>query len=259
MLEVKDLYFRYRGEKKDTLKGISLKAERGKVTAVLGPNGSGKSTLFKCICGIVDDFRGEVIIDGTSLKKMSFRKRARLISFVPQGHNPPFSYTVFDVVLMGRASYVGMFSSPKKDDIKMAEDSMKTVGIYHLKDKAYTEISGGERQLTLIARALAQKAPVMILDEPVSHLDFKNQLKILNLIKRLSEKKEICVLMSLHDPNLVLNFSDKVIVLKDGKKIEEGRPEEVLKEELIRYVYGIDVRIISSDGKKTMIPVLTED
>jgi iron complex transport system ATP-binding protein len=256
MLEVKELYFRHKGEKRDILKGISFSAEKGFITTILGPNGSGKTTLFKCISGIWENYKGEVKVNGISIDKLSYRRRARLFSVVPQDHEPAFPYSVFDVVLMGRASYVGIFSSPGKKDYEKAETALELVGIRHLKDLPYTKISGGERQLVLIARAIAQEAPVMLLDEPTSHLDFKNQINVLKKIKEIASLKGLTVVMTLHDPNLASLFSDKIVVINSGNKIAEGSPKEVLTEELIKRVYGIDVIKVDINGQNIICPLI---
>lgn len=256
MLRIKDIYFRHKDKSEDILKGISFNAEKGSITTILGPNGSGKTTLFKCIAGLWKYYRGEVYFDELSIDKFSFRKRAKIFSVVPQEHEPPFPYSVFDVVLMGRASYVGIFSSPGNRDYEIAENALKTVGIAYLKDKPYTKISGGERQLTLIARALAQDTPVMLLDEPTSHLDFRNQINVLKKIKEIAKERALVIVMTLHDPNLAGLFSDKVVVLNSGTKVAEGKPEEIITEELIRKVYDVEVRKTNIAGQSIICPVL---
>uniref|UniRef100_A0A7V6CD55 ABC transporter ATP-binding protein n=1 Tax=Thermodesulfobacterium geofontis TaxID=1295609 RepID=A0A7V6CD55_9BACT len=255
MLEVKELYFRHKGERGDGLKGISFTAEKGSITTILGPNGSGKTTLFKCISGLWKDYKGEVKVDGVSIDKFSYRKRARLFSVVPQEHEPAFPYSVFDVVLMGRASYVGIFSSPREKDYEKAYEALIAVGIEHLKNHPYTKISGGERQLTLIARAIAQEAPIMLLDEPTSHLDFKNQINVLKKIKEIATSKGLTVVMTLHDPNMASLFSDKLVVINSGNKVAEGNPKEILTEELIKKVYEVEVRKINIDGQNIIYPI----
>jgi iron complex transport system ATP-binding protein len=256
MLDVKGVYFKHKDQTLDVLKGISFKAEKGGLTTILGPNGSGKTTLFKCISGLWKYYKGEIKVDGIIIDKLSFKKRARLFSVVPQEHEPPFPYSVFDVVLMGRASYIGVFSSPGKKDYEKAEEALKTVGIEHLKNILYTKISGGERQLTLIARAIAQEAPVMLLDEPTSHLDFRNQINILKKIKEIANMRGITVVMTLHDPNLAGLFSDKVVVINSGSKVAEGLPKDIITEELIKRVYDIEVKKADIDGKSIIYPVL---
>ncbi|MDW7998636.1 MAG: ABC transporter ATP-binding protein [Thermodesulfovibrio sp.] len=256
MLSIKDIYFRHKGKKEDILRGISFDAQGGNITTILGPNGSGKTTLFKCISGLWKYYKGEISFNGKAIDKLSFRKRARIFSVVPQEHEPPFPYSVFDVVLMGRASYVGLFSTPSKRDYEIVEEAINTVGIENLKEKPYTKISGGERQLTLIARALAQNAPVMLLDEPTSHLDFRNQINVLKKIKEIAINRGLIVIMTLHDPNLAGFFSDKVVVINSGTKIAEGKPDEIITESLIKRVYDIEVRKSSINGKSMIFPVI---
>jgi len=256
MLEVREVYFKHKDQTMDVLKGISFKAEKGGLTTILGPNGSGKTTFFKCISGLWRYYKGEVKVDGVSIDKLSYKKSAKLFSVVPQEHEPPFPYSVFDVVLMGRASYIGVFSSPGKKDYEKVEEALETVGIKHLKNIPYTKISGGERQLTLIARAIAQEAPVMLLDEPTSHLDFKNQINILKKIKEIANIKGLTVLMTLHDPNLAGLFSDKVVVINSGSKVAEGLPEDIITEDLIKRVYDIDVKRANIEGQNIICPLL---
>jgi len=254
MLEIKEMYFRHKNQKRDVLKNINFFAEKGKITTVLGPNGSGKSTLFKCICGLWKYYRGEVKVDEKSVERLSYSERAKLFSIVPQEHEPPFPYKVFDVVLMGRASYVSLFSAPGKKDYRRAEEALELVGINHLKDIPYTQISGGERQLVLIARALAQDSPVMLLDEPTSHLDFRNQIKVLKKVKEIAKEKGLAVVLTLHDPNLALFFSDKVIMLKQGEVMCNGTPGEVINERNLKKVYGIEVVVINYNGINMVCP-----
>ncbi|PMP71492.1 ABC transporter ATP-binding protein [Thermodesulfovibrio sp. 3462-1] len=256
MVEIKELFFRHKGSSSDVIKGVSFTANRGFITTILGPNGSGKTTLFKCILGLWKYYRGEVKVDGASVERLSFRKRARFFSVVPQEHEPPFPYSVFDVVLMGRASYVGVFSSPGKRDYEKAEEALEIVGIGRLKDTPYTKISGGERQLTLIARAIAQGSPVMLLDEPTSHLDFKNQINVLKKIKEIAIQRALTIIMTLHDPNLSLLFSDKVVVINSGSIISEGAPGEIITEDLIKRVYGVDVKRSFIDGHSIICPII---
>jgi iron complex transport system ATP-binding protein len=173
---------------------------------------------------------------------------------VPQEHAPPFPYTVFEVVLMGRASRVGTLATPSRKDMDRTDEALGEAGIETLRDKPYTRLSGGEKQLALIARALAQDAPVMLLDEPVSHLDFRHQLLILRKIRRLVYDKNLVVLMTLHDPNLAIQFSDRVVLMASGSVVLAGSPETVITEESLKHVYGIDVRVISWNGFRIVHP-----
>ncbi|MCX7822857.1 MAG: ABC transporter ATP-binding protein [Syntrophobacterales bacterium] len=257
MVEVKSIYFRHNEGSREILKDINFCAPQGSITAVLGPNGSGKSTLFRCIVGLWRPSRGEVFVGRKNTRELSFRERAQLFAMVPQDHHPPFPYKVFDVVLMGRASYVGMFSSPKKKDYEATEEAISLVGINHIRNKPYTKISGGERQLVLIARALAQASPVIILDEPTSHLDFRNQLKVLTTIRSISKERQITVLVTFHDPNLSMLFADYAVIINDGSVIATGPPHQIVTEELIKRVYGVETKILAWNGAKLVCPILS--
>ena len=254
MLEVRDLYFSHGQRETDVLQGVSLQARKGEITTVLGPNGCGKTTLFKCIGGLWKPRQGEVKFEGVDMLPQSHVQRARLLATVPQEHVPPFPYTVFEVVLMGRASRIGTLATPSRQDRHRADEALREAGIETLRDKAYTRLSGGEKQLVLIARALAQDAPVMLLDEPVSHLDFRHQLLILRKIRRLVRDKDLVALMTLHDPNLAIQFSDHVVLMASGSVVSAGSPETVITEEGLKRVYGIDVRVISWNGFRIVHP-----
>ena len=254
MLEVKNLSFKHKKQKDYVLKDINFQAEKGKITAILGPNGSGKSTLFKCITGIWKSTSGNILVDGKDITELSYLKRAKIFAVVPQEHETVFPYSVFDMVLMGRACYVGLFSTPSKQDYYKAEESLKALGIYHLREKPYTQISGGERQLVLIARALAQEAGFMLFDEPTSNLDFKNQIRVLTMIKKLTRERNITVLLSLHDPNLAGIFADQIVMIKNGSVLKSGKPAEVLNEKFIEELYSISVRVLQTDSLRIIYP-----
>jgi iron complex transport system ATP-binding protein len=254
LLEVGDLHFSHGRGQKEVLAGVSLLAREGEITTVLGPNGCGKTTLFKCIGGIWKPGQGEVRLEGVDILLRSHMERARLLATVPQEHEAPFPYSVFEVVLMGRASRVGALSAPSRQDRHRAEEALEEAGIESLREKACTKLSGGEKQLVLIARAIAQDAPVMLLDEPVSHLDFRHQLLILRKIRRLAREKQLIVLMTLHDPNLAMLFSDRVGLMNGGVVVSEGKPQAVITEDSLKQVYGIDVRVISWNGFRIVYP-----
>lgn len=254
MIEVKDLHFWHKGEDIPILKRIEFKASPQEVTVILGPNGSGKTTLFKCILGLWEARKGEVFINGRSIRTMGRGEVAKNVAIVPQDHEPPFPYSVFDVVLLGRIAHVGLLSSPSQWDKEAARRALEALGIERLADRPYTKISGGERQLVLIARCLAQEAPVMLLDEPTAHLDFRNQVMVLTKVKSIAKEKGLVVLMTLHDPNLALLFSDQVLLLNGGEVVARGGPKEVITEENIRRVYGLDVAFISQDGMELICP-----
>ncbi|MGC9017279.1 MAG: ABC transporter ATP-binding protein [Caldimicrobium sp.] len=254
MLEVKALSFEHKRQKRRILQDISFVANQGEITTILGPNGAGKTTLFKCITGVWENYQGEILVNNKKIDNLPFTQRARFFSVVPQDHTPPFPYSVFEVVLMGRASYVGLFSLPSKEDHKKVEEVLEMIGISQLKDKPYTQISGGERQLTLIARALVQETPVIILDEPTSHLDFKNQQLILNKIKEITKEKSLITVITLHDPNLASLFSDKVVILKEGRVLYDGHPNEVIVKKILKETYGIEIEVIKHNGVNIVFP-----
>ncbi len=249
-LEVKDAVCGY-GAKK-VVENISLSVETGEILCLLGPNGVGKTTFFKSILGFLKLMDGEVLLNGDNINSLTKRKVAKLIGYVPQAHTPPFPFTVLDVVLMGRTAHMGMFASPSTKDVEIAEKALNTLGISTLKNCIYTEISGGERQMVLIARALTQQPKILIMDEPTSSLDFGNQIRVLEQINRLS-KKGIGVIMTSHFPNHVFLCSSKVALLQRNQIFTVGSVDEVVTEENLRSAYGINVRITGIEDSKGSI------
>ena len=258
MIEVRALHFQHsQHSAQPVLQGVSLRAASGQLTTILGPNGCGKTTLFKCIAGLWQPSQGDVCFHGASILHTPPAQRAKLLSVVPQEHEPPFPYTVFEAVLMGRAAHIGLFAAPKATDREAAESALAEVGITWLRDKTYTKISGGERQLVLIARALAQDTPGILFDEPTSHLDFRNQVMVLRTIKELVMRRQVTALMTIHDPNAALLFSDSVVLLNKGVVIAQGPAQEVITEENLQTVYGIEVRIGEVRGTRVVTPVIS--
>lgn len=256
MIQVRDLSFRHKGMAAPVLREIDFEVEQGQVMTVLGPNGSGKTTLFQCLTGLWKPDRGEVLLDGASLEAMSRIEVAKRVSVVPQDHQPPFPYSVLDVVLTGRASHIGLFSSPSQKDRQAAIDAMAVMGVERLAERPYTQISGGERQMVLIARCLAQEAPVMLLDEPTSHLDFRNQVVVLSKVKSIVKENGLTAMMNLHDPNLALLFSDCILLLNGGTSVGRGSPREVITKENLKAVYGLEVEFLSGNGVEMVCPVI---
>ena len=254
MLNITNIHYKHSSHDAEVLCGISFYVQAGQMTTILGPNGSGKTTLFKCIAGLWRHQQGAIVCNGQDISALLPERRARIIAVVPQEHEPPFPYSVFDAVLMGRASHVSLFSSPSKNDHDKAEEAIETVGISHLKVRPYTKISGGERQLVLIARALAQEAPLLLLDEPTSHLDFRNQVLTLQKVREIVKQQQLTVLMTLHDPNLAALFSDKIIMLNGGRIIATGTPQDVISTDSLKALYGIDVMIVGNNGTRVICP-----
>lgn len=248
-LEVKNASFSYR-EGKNIFNNINLDALENDVLCILGPNGCGKTTLLKCISGILKLKQGSIFLDGQDLNSLKRHQIASKIGYIPQEHASGFAYTVLDVVLMGRSPHLSIFSSPSETDYRIAEDAIRMVGSSHLIDKKYTEISGGERQLILIARTLAQQPKMLLLDEPTSHLDFKNQTLILKLVRKLA-KDGLGVIMTSHFPDQALTYSGRIALMHNGSIIALGNPEEVITEANMGKIYGIDVKIYSVQDPNT--------
>ncbi len=226
------------------LDGISIELEGGKITAIVGPNGAGKTTLLKCINGVVKPSAGVVFLDGAEVHKLKPAELARRMGHVPQIAPPHLPLTVFEAVALGRRPYVSWALG--EADLRAIEAAMKAVGIEHLSDRYFDELSGGERQKVLIAMALAQEPEVLLLDEPTSNLDIRHQLEILELIRRLAREKGLTVAMAMHDLNLASRFSDIMIMLKEGRVFAVGAPREVLTPENIRAVYGVEAAVLTN-------------
>ena len=257
LVDVKNISFSYDKDSPAVFENISFSIEKGDVLCVLGPNGTGKTTLIKCINGLHKVNEGEVYLNGANIQNLSFRDISRTVGYIPQGHVPSFPFTVFDVVLMGRSPYVNITSSPKEKDREIAMNALETLGIEDLKDKPYTNLSGGERQLVFLARVLAQEPDLLILDEPTNHLDFGNQIKLLEIIEQLS-KLGLAVIMSSHYPDHAFLAASKVAIMKDKGFIYFGTPDDVLSEENLKKAYGIDVKLMElDDGRKICVPLKT--
>lgn len=252
---------------KTVLEDVSLTVESGEVLCILGPNGTGKTTLFKSILGLLRLQSGKVELNSKDMSALSRAEIARMIGYIPQAHNPPFPFKVIDVVLMGRTAHLGPFSSPGKVDQKIAEEVIETLNIGHLRDKIYTQISGGEKQLVLIARALTQKPSMLVMDEPTASLDFGNQLLVLSHIKKLADSGLIIVMAS-HFPDHAFLYASKVILLKRGGVYAVGTPAEVITEQNLNQLYGVDVKIVNTgvrglqkqregEGIRVCVPILS--
>lgn len=254
-LSCEKISFSYGGH--NVLKEVSFSAREGDFLAVLGPNGVGKSTLFRCILGIISSYKGSIKIDGTDIRSLSKREMARRIAYIPQIHRPTFGYTVLDTVLMGTARQVGTFSQPKKHQLEIAWDAMGQLGIEALADRNFAHLSGGEQQLVLVARAIAQQADILVMDEPTSSLDYGNQLRVLQKVKGLSERG-YTVLLSTHNPQHVLTFAGGLLALADGCVAAFGKPEDTMTAELMRKLYNINVDFMEAPCGKVIVPRLGE-
>ena len=253
---IKDLSFSF--GKDLVLEQVNLQLETGRFYAVLGPNGSGKTTLLRTIAKLLDVNADTIVINEKDINIIRQKNLARELAVVPQNTEVQFDFSVLDLVLMGRAPYLGRFATEGKEDLELAREAMELTGTWELRDRTIQTLSGGERQRVIIARAITQNTRIILLDEPVSHLDLYHQIGLLKQIKTLNRTKGVTVLAVFHDPNLAAAFSDYLIFMKQGKIHSLGPPEEVLKQELIKEIYGIEVEIstASEDGRLYLIPKL---
>jgi iron complex transport system ATP-binding protein len=219
---------------------VDLEVRPSEVLCLLGPNGSGKTTLFKTLLGLLSPQAGEVRLDGILLARLSRPEIARRVAYVPQAHAAHFPFTVIEMVVMGRTAHLGLFASPTQEDRRKALAALTTLGIGALAEAEYTRISGGQRQLALIARALAQDAPAIVMDEPTASLDFGNQVIVLSEVKRLAARG-LAIVLSTHDPDHAFSIGHRVALLDGGRLIAQGASQDVLTPERLRSVYGVSV------------------
>lgn len=257
MILVSDLTFSYPGTEKTILKNLSFTACPSEILTVLGANGTGKSTLFKCILGFLTHYAGKIELTDrsgklTDLTSLSISGRAKSIAYVPQNHSSPFEYQVLEMVAMGSYASRSVWTGPAKLQKENAAAILEDLGLGHLIYRNFARLSGGEKQLVLIARALHQNTRTLILDEPCANLDYGNQIRVLEKIRQLSDKG-YTVLLSSHNPNQTFLFSHKVLALSKGEKIAFGKPDDVITEDTIRTLYGITGRITQVPGFNSRI------
>jgi len=238
LLKIDNIDFSYQSSK--VLENVTFEANGGEFLGIMGPNGSGKTTLLKCISNVLIPQIGTALIDGRDIHRLSKKEIARNIGVVPQSSNIDFAFTVSEIVLMGRTPHITRFESETNRDFKIAEHAMKLTNTLHLSNRTFDELSGGERQRVIIARALAQEPKILLLDEATVHLDISSKFEILNLIKNLNKQKEIVVIAVFHDLNLAAQYSNKLILLDNGKIVSIGSPDEVLTSRNIQRTYHID-------------------
>ncbi|MBN2305740.1 MAG: ABC transporter ATP-binding protein [Anaerolineae bacterium] len=230
------------------LRDVSLSVAPNAIVFLLGHNGCGKTTLLEILGGIRAPQAGRVLFNGSDIRRIPAHKRAQRVGMVPQMHSPVFAYTVRQVVLMGRTPYLGLFGTPGRQDYDIADEALEQVGLGALRDRPYTDLSGGERQLTLVARGLAQQTDVLLLDEPTAHLDPHNQRSVLETVAELSENR-VSFVISSHNPNSALLYAHHVIVMKTGRIVAAGSPSDVLTEDTLSTSYDMPVEVIYSEDR----------
>jgi iron complex transport system ATP-binding protein len=257
MLDVRNLSFSYLNG--FSLQGINLKVGKGEMVALLGPNGSGKSTLLRLAAGVLQPNEGEVLLNGTSLRKLSRKEVAQSVAVVPQYFNLPFAFTVAEVVMLGRTPFVKVLSGESEYDHRIARQAMEQTDIERFSGRTFNELSGGERQKAILAMALAQQPKLLLLDEPTAHLDIKHQVEILGLVRSLNREQSVTVVGAMHDLNLAALYFDRLVMLKEGAIFAEGSPSQVLTEEIIAEVYGASVYIGRHPGSDVPHVVILPD
>ena len=244
MLKIENLSFSY--NKVQVLNDISFNLEEGKILGLIGPNGSGKSTLLKNILHLVKPDLGRITLDNENIAKMSLTERATKISYVPQFTTPNFSHNVFYTVLMGRKPYIGWNYS--KEDEEKTREILTQMKLEELSERLFSHLSGGEKQKTILARAIAQNCNVMLLDEPTSNLDLKHKQEFMLILREKVDTRRVSILIAIHDLNLAAAFCDKIILLNRGQKFMEGRPEEVMTKENIEKIYEVSVDVLHHEN-----------
>ncbi|MCW5874815.1 MAG: ABC transporter ATP-binding protein [Anaerolineales bacterium] len=244
MLQITDLELSYGGT--HVLSGFSLQLQAGEVLGLIGPNGAGKSSLIRALSGVLKPIAGQVLVDGKDLLGLPESERARLISVVPQSTQLPPAFTVYECVALGRTPHLNWLGSLGAADIAKIEWAMQITECAALKNRRAGQLSGGEQQRVLLARALAQDCPILLLDEPTAHLDLHHQVAILNVVRSLAKERKLAVLVALHDLNLASLFAQRLALLVNGRLQALGSPQEVLTEPTLQKAYAVSTRILSN-------------
>jgi len=245
-LRVRDLVFRYRAFE---LRVARLAFEKARLSAIVGPNGAGKTTLLKCLAGLLPVLSGTIDLDGRDMASLTEPERARRLAFVPQEHGASFNYSVLDFVLMGRTARLPLFAVPSAEDVRVAEEALAFVGFAAFASRPHFELSSGERRMVLIARALAQQTDLLVLDEPTTFLDPKHEAEVMDLARKLAAERQKTVLMTLHNLDMAVRYADVLVFMKNGGVVAQGRPGEILTEELLTGVYDLPMKLLRLEGR----------
>jgi iron complex transport system ATP-binding protein len=255
MLEVRDLAFGFPG--RTVGRDVSFSLADGEVMCVLGPNGGGKTTLFRTLLGLLERQAGTIFLRDSALETLSRREIARRIGYVPQGHSAYFAFTVREFVLMGRTAHLGALASPSRQDHEIVGKVLESLEIAHLAERPVNQISGGERQLALVARALAQEPRLLVMDEPTASLDFGNQVRVLQTITALA-RRGISILFATHAPDQAFLAAGRVLLLAEGHALAIGAPQEVIRADTLERLYGVNVQVLPlPGGGHTCLPSVT--
>ncbi|PIW65896.1 MAG: hypothetical protein COW11_06190 [Candidatus Omnitrophica bacterium CG12_big_fil_rev_8_21_14_0_65_43_15] len=241
MVDVKNIYCGY--DKKEVIKGVSFSVEKGNFTGIIGPNGAGKTTLFRAMTGALPLYKGTITYRNNDISKISARELAKDMAVIPQIVSVPFSFTVSEFVFMARFAHLGRFQAPGKVDYDAVDQALRSAGVAHLKNRDINELSGGERQMAILAQGFAQSPKILLLDEPTAHLDIKHQVAIMNILEKLNKERGLTVVVILHDLNLAAEYCNNLILLNEGKIHKKGGVNEVLTQDVIEEVYKTFVAV----------------
>jgi len=230
----------------------SFSVNKGEILSLLGANGAGKSTLLNCIANLCTPKSGEVLLNGRPMTTMNLREVARIIGYVPQIHIPAYHFSVLEFTVMGRTPYIGSFATPSSEDYEVAEQALERIGIIHLRDKAYTEISGGERQQAMIARVIAQQPQVILLDEPTAHLDFGNQYRVVHMIRELADAG-YAIIITTHNPEHAIILGGNAAILDRTGELHVGLAKESLNAQTLSELYRLKIKTVyDNDAKRNV-------
>lgn len=243
----------------EVISSLSLEVPKGAHIGILGPNGSGKTTLVKLITKIIKPTAGSIELMGESLEKWTSVALAKKVAVVPQSTAVSFPFTALEITLMGRAPHLGGLELESEKDLEIARKAMERTGTWELKNRSMHELSGGEAQRVILARALAQQPEILLMDEPTAHLDIKRQIAVMELITELNRSERLTVITISHDLNLIARYVEYVFLIKRGRIIAEGKPSTALTKENIREVYEAEVEVFNLNGKPAVIPISIED
>ena len=252
LITLKNISFTYSSENNHVLRTLSMEVQKGDITAILGPNGIGKTTLLHLILGWIKANRGTIYLDGRKQEEYSRREMGKLIGLVPQDEHITFEYSLLEYVLLGRTPHLHSLESPGKGDYKAASNALKKVGLENLANRPVTHLSGGEKQLVLVARSLAQEPRILLLDEPMSNLDLANKIRLIEVLRSL-KKDGVTILFTSHEPEVAAAISNYLILMGNNNTIEHGTADTVLNSEALSRIYGIPVKVADYNGKKIVI------
>lgn len=252
IIALSDLSFRYNGSGRTVLRDLSVEIPAGTITAILGPNGSGKTTLLRLLLGILRPQQGMILLAGQRLDSYARRELSQLIGLVPQDEHIPFEFSILEYVLLGRAPYLGPLAMPGEADYRLALSALQAIGLDHLQDRPLPKLSGGERQLAVVARALAQKPRILLLDEPTAHLDLSNQGRLLQIMRSLAGEG-VTPILTTHDPNLAAAVAGFAILMRQGQVLDAGSVDDMLTPAKLTATYGVPVQVYQIGEKRAIL------